>query len=250
LEDFALVHPDDGARVRRVDLIPPKEKGSNHVSESSTTGRSGRIAQRPASSGDRNSGTSWDSEWYGVGGAASDVDAKSVSEDAATSQLPRRSLLSVTPDVAPPPAPQYISPSESAPRVSPASIPTAVPTPGSKSPPLLQFGAASSLLQRFKAIVEARPSNTFSDSKTGATFDQGSIDYRDVLQRALFVDERGDLADKRLLIVGDDDLFSVVAALSGEPALIVVLEKDPRLVDYINQVCCFSFICLMRIVLS
>ncbi len=57
---------------------------------------------------------------------------------------------------------------------------------------------------------------------------QGSIDYRDVLQRALFVDERGDLADKRLLIVGDDDLFSVVAALSGEPALIVVCTKTLR----------------------
>ncbi len=63
----------------------------------------------------------------------------------------------------------------------------------------------------------------------------GSIDYRDVLHRALFVDERGDLSDKNMLIFGDDDLFSVVAALTGEPRLIVVLEKDLRLVDFINR---------------
>ncbi len=50
------------------------------------------------------------------------------------------------------------------------------------------------------------------------------------------MDERGDLADKRLLIVGDDDLFSVVAALSGEPALIVVCEQT--LSDIPHGICC------------
>jgi predicted methyltransferase len=92
-----------------------------------------------------------------------------------------------------------------------------------------------SLLQQFMAVAETRPSNSFAGSD-GAKFDQGSIDYRDVLHRALFVDERGDLSDKNLLIVGDDDLFSIVAALTGEPRMIVVLEKDPRLVDFINNV--------------
>ena len=33
-------------------------------------------------------------------------------------------------------------------------------------------------------------------------------------------------------MIGDDDLFSVVAALTGEPRLIVVLEKDARLVAW------------------
>ena len=56
------------------------------------------------------------------------------------------------------------------------------------------------------------------------------------LIHASFVYERGNLIGKRILVIGDDDLFSLAAALTGLPSWVVVLEKDPRLVAFINHV--------------
>ena len=46
---------------------------------------------------------------------------------------------------------------------------------------------------------------------------------------------RGDLAGRRLLIIGDDDLFSIVVGLSGLAAEVVVLDVDTRIVDFVNH---------------
>jgi predicted methyltransferase len=46
----------------------------------------------------------------------------------------------------------------------------------------------------------------------------------------------GDLVNKELLMVGDFDCLSVVAALTGLPKRVVVVEYDDRLVNFINEV--------------
>lgn len=57
----------------------------------------------------------------------------------------------------------------------------------------------------------------------------------DLLRRVEFVWERGDLFDRHILVIGDDDLFSLAAGLTGLPKRIVVGEIDERLVQFINE---------------
>ena len=43
---------------------------------------------------------------------------------------------------------------------------------------------------------------------------------------------KGDVADQRILLLGDDDLLSIALALTGLPREIVVVEIDPRLCEF------------------
>lgn len=65
-------------------------------------------------------------------------------------------------------------------------------------------------------------------------FDQAYVTAETTLARVALMAERGDLAGKRLLVLGDDDLVGIAAALTGLPRLVVVLEVDDRLVDFIE----------------
>ncbi|RLI01803.1 putative methyltransferase [Candidatus Bathyarchaeota archaeon] len=66
-------------------------------------------------------------------------------------------------------------------------------------------------------------------------YDQGFISLDGVIRRIEFLHERGDLiAD--IFVVGDDDLFSIAAALTGLPKKIVVIDIDERLIDFINRI--------------
>ncbi len=66
-------------------------------------------------------------------------------------------------------------------------------------------------------------------------YDQGFISLDGVIRRVEFLYERGDLTSK-IFVVGDDDLFSIAAALTGLPKEIVVIDIDERLINFINKV--------------
>lgn len=66
-------------------------------------------------------------------------------------------------------------------------------------------------------------------------FDQGFMTKEDIFARISFLYERGDLEGQKILIVGDDDLFSLALAATGLPESITVLEIDPRLVEFIEN---------------
>ncbi len=84
-------------------------------------------------------------------------------------------------------------------------------------------------LKRFKEIFRDRPKET-------AEFDQGVVPPENSVRRAEFVYMRGDLENKRILFLGDDDLTSIAMMLTGLPKEIQVIEVDKRIVDYINSV--------------
>lgn len=86
--------------------------------------------------------------------------------------------------------------------------------------------ALEGLLQEFKRIAAERPEAT-------QEFDQGPIPPENTLLRVVVLYERCDLEGKDLLLLGDDDLTSVAAALTGLPRRIHVLEADPRLVEFL-----------------
>ncbi len=85
------------------------------------------------------------------------------------------------------------------------------------------------VLARYRALIRQRPPAT-------EAFDQGYIDPEGVVRRLAFIHERGDLNGTRIFIVGDDDLLSIAAALTGLPEHITVVDIDQRIVDFINRV--------------
>ena len=84
------------------------------------------------------------------------------------------------------------------------------------------------LARRFDEVTADRP-------EAIVDYDQGYITTSTVVSRVALIAERGDLEGKKLLVLGDDDLFSIAAGLSGLPEEVVVLEIDDRLVEYINK---------------
>jgi len=85
------------------------------------------------------------------------------------------------------------------------------------------------VLRDFQEIVAMRP-------KATPDFDQGYVTPETTVLRLALMAERGDLAGRDLLLLGDDDLTSVAAALSGLPRRIGVLDVDERIIQFIRDV--------------
>lgn len=89
--------------------------------------------------------------------------------------------------------------------------------------------AASNLpaLAELHAALAGRPDPDFA-------FDQGAIPPDESLLRAASMQDRGDLWGQHILFVGDFDLTSVALALTRQPARVVVLDIDPRVVAFVD----------------
>jgi len=86
----------------------------------------------------------------------------------------------------------------------------------------------SKILLKYKEICKNRPPAI-------EKFDQGFISEDGVIRRLEFIHERGDIYG-RFFVVGDDDLFSIAASLTGLPKEVIVVDVDERLVEFINKV--------------
>jgi len=85
-----------------------------------------------------------------------------------------------------------------------------------------------SVLKRFLEITKDRP-NAIPE------FDQGIVEEKTLISRVIFMYYKGDIENKDIVLIGDDDLTSIILSLSNLPKRILVLEADKRLVDYINK---------------
>jgi predicted methyltransferase len=93
---------------------------------------------------------------------------------------------------------------------------------------------AQGALDRLSTICDGRPD-------VDVTLDQSHATPETVLERALYVYEHDGLEARDILVLGDDDLTSVGLGilsqwLETQPACIRVLDCDPRLVAYIEEV--------------
>ncbi|MEM0358867.1 MAG: bis-aminopropyl spermidine synthase family protein [Candidatus Hadarchaeales archaeon] len=88
----------------------------------------------------------------------------------------------------------------------------------------LTFGK---LLKEFRKRTKKRP-----PPLEGYT--QAYMLEEEVVRRVEFIYERGDLQG-RILVIGDDDLFSIAASLTLLPEEVVVAEIDGRLVEFLNS---------------
>ncbi len=89
--------------------------------------------------------------------------------------------------------------------------------------------AYKDIYKQFLEIAKNRP-------KAITAFDQGYVTPEDTIRRVLLMHRFGDVENKKILILGDDDLTSIALALTGLPKEILVLEIDERLINFINKV--------------
>ena len=83
-------------------------------------------------------------------------------------------------------------------------------------------------LEHFLDLTKDRPPPV-------AEYNQGIIHPRDLALKAAFMHCRGDLEGRSILLIGDDDLFSMFLALLGLGCEVTVLEVDDRLIAYLNE---------------
>ncbi|MDR7434514.1 MAG: bis-aminopropyl spermidine synthase family protein [Armatimonadota bacterium] len=85
------------------------------------------------------------------------------------------------------------------------------------------------VVERFREISRGRP-------EALQVYDQGYVTEETTLARVAFALARGDLSGKEILVIGDDDLVSVAAALTGAPSRVLVVDIDDRLIRFIREV--------------
>lgn len=84
------------------------------------------------------------------------------------------------------------------------------------------------LAQRFHQLALSRP-------QALQEFDQGYVTEETTIARIAFLLSRGDLGRKEILVLGDDDLVSLAAALTGLPRRVVALDVDERIVSFLGE---------------
>ena len=87
----------------------------------------------------------------------------------------------------------------------------------------------SKIREKFIKIQRKRP-------KASHAYDQGYVTPNSTFARFLIGYERGDIYGKDILIIGDDDLISIVIGLSRLAKSITVVEIDERLTKFINTI--------------
>ncbi len=92
-----------------------------------------------------------------------------------------------------------------------------------------EFEPFAQAYAEFVPLVAQRP-------PAEATYDQGALTADAVFRRLALMYAKGDVAGKRILLLGDDDLLSIALALTGLPQEIVVVEIDARLCEFIRHI--------------
>lgn len=83
--------------------------------------------------------------------------------------------------------------------------------------------------REFEPLIAGRP-------PAASRYDQGALTADSVFERMAIMCGQGDVASKRILVLGDDDLLSLALALTGLAREIVVVEIDERLCRFIRDV--------------
>lgn len=90
-------------------------------------------------------------------------------------------------------------------------------------------GKIKILLNFMNKVQQDRPKPTF-------IFDQRPVNTETVVRRVAYAIWRGDLQNKKIAVIGDDDLTSVALAQIGMASEVVVFDIDERILNLINKI--------------
>ncbi|MBC7318227.1 bis-aminopropyl spermidine synthase family protein [Candidatus Bipolaricaulota bacterium] len=91
----------------------------------------------------------------------------------------------------------------------------------------LELWPFQDLAHEFHELAKDRP-------EASQEFDQGYVTEETTVARIALLHARGDLAGKEMLVLGDDDLVSLAAALTRLPKRVVALDVDRRIVEFLR----------------
>lgn len=90
-------------------------------------------------------------------------------------------------------------------------------------------GKMKPLLTFMKKVLQQRPKSTF-------IFDQRPVNPETTVRRVAYSILRGDLQNKKVAVIGDDDLTSIALARTGMASEIVVFDIDERILNLIDEI--------------
>ena len=93
---------------------------------------------------------------------------------------------------------------------------------------LIVQGIFRKTLCRFTSLLTERP-------MPDPNYNQGLIAFPDLALKASFMYERGDLEDRSILLVGDDDLFGLYLAMLEMARRVLVLDIDKRILRFTEE---------------
>ncbi len=94
----------------------------------------------------------------------------------------------------------------------------------------IPFYADLELYREFLQITKDRP-------KAIRDYDQGSVTPETTISRVLFIDSRGDLRNKDIIVLGaEDDLTGLAIALTRKARSVLIIDIDKRLIDFDNAI--------------
>ncbi|MBA2848164.1 hypothetical protein HNQ76_000510 [Thermosulfuriphilus ammonigenes] len=96
-------------------------------------------------------------------------------------------------------------------------------------------GIGVELRDYFGRILELFLEETKDRPLPVSDFDQGFVRPQDTVARLAYMYERGDLEDREIFILGDDDLLSVAIGLTGMARRVTVVEVDERITTFIRD---------------
>ncbi len=94
----------------------------------------------------------------------------------------------------------------------------------------IPFYESIELYRTFVQIAENRP-EPIQD------YDQGAVTPETTIARVLFLDSRGDLRGKEIMVMGaEDDLTGLAVALTGKARRVLILDIDERLIEFDKKI--------------
>lgn len=85
------------------------------------------------------------------------------------------------------------------------------------------------ILSEMKEIHSRKPIPTF-------LFDQRPVTLKTTVMRAEYLDGNSDLRNKKIAVIGDDDLTSIAIALTHKAKEVIIFDIDERLIKFINSI--------------
>lgn len=97
-------------------------------------------------------------------------------------------------------------------------------------------GKVVTISKRFEDIRKIMKEVYSNKPKPTFVFDQRPVNLETTIRRVEYLILRGDLQNKKIAIIGDDDLTSIPIALTKLAKEVVVFDIDKRLISYIKKV--------------
>ena len=93
---------------------------------------------------------------------------------------------------------------------------------------LLNFKIDTKFKRRYQKLREKIATPSFSKNE----FDQLPLMTKSIFYQLNFMLNKGDVFNKKIVCIGDDDLFGLCLALTGLPKSILIVDIDKRIIEY------------------